>query len=198
LAKDKDAGYRCIIELRTIADAKSTWQQIVVVPDDVRCTMATQETHRQRTVWTEQLKQRRVSGCLAVALLLPALGAAAANDYAGADACRKCHAAEYEGQSRSAYAHALAPSTRDQPGDWAFGAGTQAITFVRRVNRETYLEHGESWFRSLDGYARTPGHRGSGGIQSRLFDPEARFLRCFACHSTGPVTLGPEDQVIPH
>jgi hypothetical protein len=69
--------------------------------------------------------------------------AAGAADYVGTEACRKCHAAEYEAQSHSAHAHALlSPSTSSQPDDWAFGAGTHAITFVSRVDRENYREHG--------------------------------------------------------
>jgi hypothetical protein len=131
-------------------------------------------------------------------LILPLLiRAAGAADYAGAEACRKCHAAEYEAQSHSAHAHALAPSTSSQPGDWAFGAGTQAITFVSRVDRENYREHGETWYKALDGFGVTPGHRYTDGIQFRVFDPDARILRCFACHSTGPLTLGEDDRIVP-
>lgn len=140
-------------------------------------------------------RSKLMKGLLIFALLL---GAAAAADYAGAEACRTCHPAEYDLQSRSAHAHTLAPSTPTQPGDWAFGAGMQAITFVSRVDREHYREHGESWYRALDGYGITPGHRNLGGVEFRTFDPAARILRCFACHSTGPLTLGAEDQVVPH
>jgi hypothetical protein len=116
----------------------------------------------------------------------------------GAGACKSCHPAEFEAQSRGAHAHALAPSAPGQPGDWAFGAGSQAITFVSRVDRENYREHGETWYRSLDGYGVTPGHRSLAGVTSRIFDPAARILRCFACHSTGPLTLGEDDRIVPH
>jgi len=127
---------------------------------------------------------------------LPATAAAA--DYAGAQACKTCHPTEFEAQSRSAHARALAPSAAGQPGEWAFGAGVQAITFVSRVDRERYLEHGETWFRALNGYGITPGHRDSRGMTFRIFDPVARILRCFACHSTGPLALGEtDDRIVP-
>ena len=132
-------------------------------------------------------------------LLVPfLLQAAAADDYAGAEVCRQCHQEKFEAQSRSAHAHALKASLPGQPGDWAFGAGTQAITFVSRVNRESYREHGETWYKSLNGYGTTPGHAGRAGMQFRIFEPSARILRCFACHSTGPLTLTADDRIVPH
>ena len=134
---------------------------------------------------------------LVLALLLPA-GIAAAADYVGAEVCGKCHAAEFAQQSRSAHARTLAPSAAGQPGDWAFGAGSQAITFLQRVDRDHYRELGQTWYRELNGYGVTPGHKNTNGISFRLFDPDARIIRCFACHSTGPVTLGPEDRIVPH
>ena len=36
-----------------------------------------------------------------------------------------------------------------QPGDWAFGAGLQAITPVTRVAPDSYREDGLTWYRSL-------------------------------------------------
>jgi hypothetical protein len=122
----------------------------------------------------------------------------AAADYAGADACRTCHPSEFESQSRSAHAHALAPSAAPQPGEWAFGAGIQAITFVSHPARDTYRELGQTWYRSLNAYAVTPGHRTPDGIDFRTFDPAARILRCFSCHSTGPPAVDSEDRVVPH
>jgi Cytochrome c554 and c-prime len=116
----------------------------------------------------------------------------------GAATCAKCHPAEFDLQSRSAHAHTLAPSAPGQPGDWAFGAGQQAITFVSRVDRDHYRELGQTWYRALNGYGLTPGHRNLEGISFRVFDPDARILRCFACHSTGPLTLGEDDRIVPH
>lgn len=76
-----------------------------------------------------------------------------------------------------------------QPGEWAFGAGLQAITFVSRVEDDNYLELGASWYRRLNGLALTPGHRNAAGVRYRIFDPSAAILRCFACHSTGPIAI---------
>ena len=121
-----------------------------------------------------------------------------AADYVGAAACGECHQAEFAGQSRSGHAHALAPSAAGQPGDWAFGAGLQAITFLARADAESYRELGETWYRSLNGYDTTPGHKNRDGIRFRTFDPAARILRCFACHSTGPVSLAADESVLPH
>ncbi len=129
--------------------------------------------------------------------LVMLLAAAPKSDYAGAAACKACHAPQYAAQIKSEHASALAKSKPEQPGEWAFGSGLQAITFVSRADQETYLEHGESWFRELKDYARTPGHPTAAGMRYRIFDPAARILRCFACHSTGPVTLSKEEAIVP-
>ncbi|MEI9974020.1 MAG: multiheme c-type cytochrome [Ignavibacteriota bacterium] len=129
---------------------------------------------------------------------IPSALAAGAGDYVGSDACRPCHAANFASQSATSHARALARSTATQLGDWAFGAGLQAITFLTRIDGESYREDGLSWFRSLNGYAATPGHPDEKGIVFRTFDPAARILTCFACHSTGPVTIGKDEEVIPH
>lgn len=130
--------------------------------------------------------------------LIPAALAAGPADYARADACRPCHAANFASQSNTAHAHALAPSSPLQRGDWAFGAGLQAITFVTRMDRESYREDGLTWYRSLDGYAITLGQHDEKGVVFRTFDPAARILTCFACHSTGPLSLGEADEVVPY
>jgi hypothetical protein len=132
-----------------------------------------------------------------IALLGCGFAAASESDYAGAEACRKCHLAQFAAQSSSAHAGALARAKAPQPGDWAFGAGSQAITFVSRLNAETYLEEGESWYRALKGYARTPGHLAAAGLRYRIFGPEAGILRCFACHSTGPLSLSEGEAIVP-
>ena len=125
------------------------------------------------------------------------IGAAASSDYAGADACRKCHPAEFSAQAKSAHSRALARSKPPQPGDWAFGAGVQAITFVTRVDANFYREEGASWYRELGGYARTPGHTRPGGMLDRIFDPSATILRCFMCHSTGPLRIDDDQAIVP-
>jgi len=122
---------------------------------------------------------------------------ASASDYAGAEACRKCHAAEYEAQSKSEHAAALAHSLPSQQGQWAFGAGAQAITFVARRDAANYVELGDTWYRRIGGLALTPGHHDRKGVPYRIFDPSAAILRCFACHSTGPLSVGTDDSIEP-
>jgi hypothetical protein len=134
---------------------------------------------------------------LGVLYALPRLTAAVASPYAGAEACRPCHAANFASQSKTGHARALAPSTPDQHGDWAFGAGLQAITFVTRIGGDSYREDGLTWYRALNGYSVTPGQHDDKGVVFRTFDPAARILSCFACHSTGPLSLGKEDVVVP-
>jgi hypothetical protein len=126
------------------------------------------------------------------------LAVMSAADYAGAPACAKCHPAEFAAQSKSAHAFSLARSKPPQPGDWAFGAGGQAITFVRRLDAEHYLEEGQSWYKRLNGFAPTPGAATAEGTRYRIFDPAAGILRCFSCHSTGPVTLTADEAIVPH
>jgi hypothetical protein len=135
---------------------------------------------------------------LALLCAIPGMAADTANQYAGADACRACHAANFTSQSATGHARTLARSSPDQRGDWAFGAGLQAITFVTRIDRESYREDGLTWYRALNGYAITPGQHDEKGVVFRTFDPAARILTCFACHSTGPLSLGKEDVVVPH
>jgi hypothetical protein len=126
-----------------------------------------------------------------------ALWLAWAADYAGAEACRGCHPAQYQSESSGAHARALARSQKPQPGEWAFGAGVQAITFVRRLDGEQYLEEGKSWYRTINGYARTPGHANEAGLRDRIFDPDAAILRCFSCHSTGPLRVARDNGIVP-
>src|SRR5262245_66575873 len=130
-------------------------------------------------------------------LLQLALWLASASDYAGAEACRGCHPTQYQAESSNAHARALARSQKPQPGEWAFGAGVQAITFVRRLDPEHYLEEGRSWYRAIDGYARTPGHSAEAGVRDRIFDPSAAILRCFACHYSCHFRLSSELGIIP-
>ena len=130
---------------------------------------------------------------LPLALLL----AAGAAEYAGSAACKTCHPAEYAAQSATPHARALARSKPGQPGEWAFGAGLQAVTFVRRVDAQHYMELDQTWYTQLGRYDLTPGHRQPGGVRHRIFDPEAAILRCFACHSTGAVTLSADGGIVP-
>ena len=119
-------------------------------------------------------------------------------EFAGAEACGACHKQQFESQSMTGHARALTLSSADQPGDWAFGSGAQAITFVSRVDRERYRELGATWFASRQGFGTTPGHGNQDGIDFRVFDSDARVLRCFGCHTTGPLTLDAEERIVPH
>ena len=131
-------------------------------------------------------------------IVLLLLAAAQPGDYAGAAGCQKCHPGQFALQSSSGHARALARSTPRQPGEWAFGAGEQAITFVSRLDGEHYLEEGKSWYRRLKGYERTPGAQSDAGTRYRLYDPAAAILRCFACHSTGPLSISADEVIVPH
>lgn len=117
--------------------------------------------------------------------------------YAGSSVCAKCHVAESATQSRTGHALALARSSGNQSGEWAFGAGNQAITFVSRLNENDYLEHGETWYRASNALAITPGHQNTEGLRYRVFDPAAGILRCFACHSTGELKIADDGAIVP-
>lgn len=133
------------------------------------------------------------------------LASALRGQFAGREACRACHPKETEGHERTGHARSLAvPSAhllsdkfREVKADWAFGAGAQAVTFVSRRDDEHYVEQGLSWYASTGRLDLTPGHRHDRGEIYRTFDPEASILRCFQCHSTGPLRLGSGYRVQP-
>ena len=82
--------------------------------------------------------------------------------------------------------------------EWAFGAGEQAVTFVGRVDEGRYVEHHFSYYAESGSLGTTPGHRdapASGvedalGVYYETFGPQPSIMRCFQCHSTGPLALG--------
>jgi hypothetical protein len=91
------------------------------------------------------------------------------------------------------------------PIEWAFGAGDQAVTFVSQLDEDQYLEHRFTFYsqpRTLD---LTPGHPGhakraypdAAGVVYQTFDPEAKIMRCFQCHSTGRLSLGARLRIVP-
>jgi tetratricopeptide (TPR) repeat protein len=114
---------------------------------------------------------------------------AAAGEFSGSQACRSCHPDEFARQSKSEHARALAPAPAGSPGQWAFGAGAKATTYVSQVTPDQYLEHGLTYYAATRSMALTPGHTNSEGLRYRTFDPGASILRCFRCHSTGPLRL---------
>ncbi len=81
--------------------------------------------------------------------------------------------------------------------DWAFGAGDQAVTFVSRLDDDWYLEHHLSYYTKMGRPSLTPGHQSSEpedlgqalGVRYKTFSAGAEILRCFRCHSTGPLAL---------
>ena len=134
-----------------------------------------------------------ISKVLLTILLATSPAAIRANDFVGAEACRACHLAQYNAQSRTGHATALARS-----GDiWNFGSGLQAITPVSRVNDEIYKEHGITKYSRTKRDGITPGHQNTAGVSYRVYDPGAQILRCFQCHSTGPLSLKSGQGILP-
>ena len=130
---------------------------------------------------------RRLS---AVSLLPLLLAHILAGQYVGHQACQGCHLSQFNEQSQTGHAHALASSPKGRVGQWAFGAGAKAITYVSQLNEDTYVEHGQSFYTERKSLGITPGHVNRDDRLYRTFDPVATALRCFRCHSTGPLQLG--------
>lgn len=134
--------------------------------------------------------------------ILPAAGKDDNLDYVGSTTCRNCHPARFQSQSSTAHAHALRRAQRTDPGpgshaQWAFGAGVKARTWVSQISEETIAEHGQSYYTATKSLGLTPGHATDAGLIYRTFDPVESALRCFRCHSTGPVTLSDSFEVQP-
>ncbi len=90
--------------------------------------------------------------------------------------------------------------------EWAFGAGEQAVTFVGQVDENRYVEHHFSYYSATGSLGTTPGHRDvpAQGAQDALgvfyetFGAQPSIMRCFQCHSTGPLALGDGFSLRPH
>jgi hypothetical protein len=88
-------------------------------------------------------------------------------------------------------------NVRRQPIQWAFGSGYQAVTFVSQLNENEYLEHHLSYYSRNSQLGLTPGHYDQPidtadqalGVRYPTFSPGSEILRCFRCHSTGPLDL---------
>ncbi|MGH9628249.1 MAG: multiheme c-type cytochrome [Bryobacteraceae bacterium] len=133
---------------------------------------------------------------------------ASAADYTGSAACTPCHKAQAETQAKSGHALALRRAAEhplfkafglEAPVEWAFGAGDQAVTFVSRIDRDWYLEHRFSYYSASKSLELTPGHSQQDvpGVRYRTFDPSGAILRCFQCHSTGKLSLGAQQEIVP-
>lgn len=90
-----------------------------------------------------------------------------------------------------------AQTARQQVIDWAFGAGQQAVTFVSKLDEDSYAELRASFYPGV-GLALTPGHQNHHptsaaealGVRYKTFSPRSEILSCFGCHSTGTPSLG--------
>ena len=134
--------------------------------------------------------------------MMPLMAQNAGSAYIGSAACRECHAAQFKSQSNSEHARALRRAQREDPGpgshaQWAFGAGAKAITWVSQIGDDTIAEHGLTFYAATKSLGLTPGHTTSADLVYRTFDPVATALRCFRCHSTGPITLAARFRVQP-
>ena len=117
--------------------------------------------------------------------------------YAGSAACRECHSAEFQSHVHSPHARALAAGKPGDPGEWAFGAGQKAVTYVSRTSDEWYVERGLSLYASTGRLAPTPGHKGSEDLPYPALGPGASVARCFRCHSTGALRLNLDRAIQP-
>jgi Zn finger protein HypA/HybF involved in hydrogenase expression len=95
-------------------------------------------------------------------------------------------------------------SARQHVIDWAFGAGQQAVTFVSRLDEDSYAELRASFYPG-NGLALTPGHQNQHpasvtealGVRYKIFSPRSEILSCFGCHSTGTPALGEAFEIRP-
>jgi hypothetical protein len=160
-------------------------------------------------------------------LALFCCSAGARAQYVGAQVCGSCHTERMKQQADSEHARALrrpgehALAQRFPAGfafdvvagqekkrvviEWAFGAGDQAVTFVSHLDEDTYLENRFSYYTRAGGLDLTPGHPAkpktkwpdAAGVVYKTFDPDAAILRCFQCHSTGPLSVGGHMEIVP-
>ncbi|MGH8246612.1 MAG: multiheme c-type cytochrome [Gammaproteobacteria bacterium] len=136
--------------------------------------------------------------------------------YVGAQACGACHSAQQSQQSAGGHAHSLRPAAEhslaksflpklEMPVEWAFGSGGQAVTFVSQVDEDSYLEHYFTYYSAARAMDVTPGHSrlepktrpATRGVFYKTFDPDPKIMRCFRCHSTGRLSLGPKLDIRP-
>jgi tetratricopeptide (TPR) repeat protein len=145
----------------------------------------------------------RYLGVSAIAFWAPPLaGQQSGSGYIGSSACRDCHASRFESQAKSEHAHALRRAQPADPGpgshaQWRFGAGLKATTWVSQIGEESIAEHGLTYYAATRTLGVTPGHTSAADIFYRTFDPVATGLRCFRCHSTGPLSLAAGFQIQP-
>ena len=151
------------------------------------------------------MKTHRLKACATVlfAGCVAPLGAQnSPSGYIGSAVCGNCHPLQFQSQSKTGHAHALRRAQQTDPGpgrhaQWAFGAGTKATTWVSQTGEDSITEYGLTYYAATKSLALTPGHTTAADRVYRTFDPVATVLRCFRCHSTGPVMLVQNFQVQP-
>jgi len=121
--------------------------------------------------------------------ILPLFPLGICAQYVGSQSCQPCHPGQFTAQAMSEHVHALAPAKPGSPGEWAFGAGRKAITYVSHKDEETYIERAASYFASTKSMGVTPGHQPAIDLEYPTFDPTTSGARCFRCHSTGQPVL---------
>ncbi len=122
-------------------------------------------------------------------MILPLVTLGVRAQFAGSQQCQTCHPDQFTAQAKSGHARALAPATPGSPGEWAFGAGRKAITYVSQTDEETYAERAASYYASSKSMGVTPGHQAGIDLAYPTFAPSKSAMRCFRCHSTGNLTL---------
>jgi tetratricopeptide (TPR) repeat protein len=132
--------------------------------------------------------------CLAL-LAAAASGQDSNQGYVGSKSCEVCHPLQAASHAQTGHARALKKSPAGSPGEWAFGAGAKAITYVSRDGGQHYIEHGLSYYPGRKAMGITPGHDNAGGRKYRTLDPSGTALRCFRCHTTGPVSLAADGAI---
>ncbi len=130
-------------------------------------------------------------------LILPLCALGVRAQYVGSQSCQGCHPDQFAAQAISEHAHALAPAQPGSPGEWAFGAGRKAITYVTHKDEDTYVERAASYFASTKAMGVTPGHKAGVDLDYPTFHPTTSAVRCFRCHSTGQPALSADFTIQP-
>jgi len=89
------------------------------------------------------------------------------------------------------------------PVDWAFGAGSHAVTFVGKASDELYIEHSFTYYSDTRSFDLTPQHESlpaktlneATGQAFKIDGPGFTISGCFQCHSTGPVSVSPGHEI---
>ena len=113
-------------------------------------------------------------------LIMPLLASGVRAQYVGSQQCQTCHPDQFTAQAKSGHARALAPAPPGSPGEWAFGAGRKAITYVSQTDEETYAERAASYYTSSKSMGVTPGHQAGIDLAypTRGVAAEAPHSRC--------------------